>query len=313
MKILHLSDLHIGKAPRTQRRNATRTQLLVDGIVARFGRDSDKPIVVVTGDIVDDGQRDQYRAAQPILENLRLYGFSVLTCPGNHDMAYNGIVAANLCRDRYYEYFARDAHHQSYSRKNNELRFPCVDTFNDGTRDWHFIGLDSMQGEWDYSFVEERRHLAQGFLGDWQLDQLETRIRTLRRGSADCKFVVYLHHHPFQHAENLALIDSSDLVGILANEKVDVVLFGHKHEEHVYRDRENIPLVVAAGKSTDYQSSEVPFLETALGRGFKDNPTLAAALQGKLVKTMHLGAYLIDATQPGNTTVQRIVLNDLLG
>ena len=48
MKIVHLSDLHIGRGS-----NSENTETLLKGIVKKYERTKMKPVLVITGDITD--------------------------------------------------------------------------------------------------------------------------------------------------------------------------------------------------------------------------------------------------------------------
>ena len=88
-RIVHLSDLHIGlndsPIPEAQARS------VVNAIIKAYPPQGDsyaspRPIVVITGDIVDYGDPPtHFSAARGILDQLKAGGFTVLVIPGNHD------------------------------------------------------------------------------------------------------------------------------------------------------------------------------------------------------------------------------------
>ncbi len=71
--IAQITDLHIGYAPSSER--------LVERIVAEINRIG-PALVVVSGDIADQGRWDEYRRAASILARLDA---PIVTVPGNHD------------------------------------------------------------------------------------------------------------------------------------------------------------------------------------------------------------------------------------
>jgi len=100
MKFVHISDLHIGE-------HATRNQLavkLVDKILKRYASQREKPLLLITGDFVHDGQQDQYQLAEKILFRLHNAGFPILMCPGNHDYGKTGLSDDYNSRQLYNEF-----------------------------------------------------------------------------------------------------------------------------------------------------------------------------------------------------------------
>jgi len=101
-------------------------------------------------------------------------------------------------------------------------KYPHVEPINQG----YILLLDSMQGELDDGPGDS---LAQGKLGDPQLDELEARLRDLqaeRRGGK--KIIVCLHHSPFKRDESSLILNDADrFLEIINNNKIDCLLFGH--------------------------------------------------------------------------------------
>ena len=87
-KILQLSDLHVGKS-KSESKNLIQ---IVKKITESY---SDTELsVLLTGDIVDDGQKKQYKEAVTILKPLlEKPNFNVWPIPGNHDYGWNGVHA----------------------------------------------------------------------------------------------------------------------------------------------------------------------------------------------------------------------------
>ena len=63
-KILHLSDLHVGKS-KSESKNLRR---IVEKVIKLYRKH--KLTILLTGDIVDDGQKKQYKDAKNILKPL---------------------------------------------------------------------------------------------------------------------------------------------------------------------------------------------------------------------------------------------------
>jgi 3',5'-cyclic AMP phosphodiesterase CpdA len=247
MKIVHLSDLHVGRSD-----NAEATEIIAKGLTQRYA--ADKPLVIITGDIVDDGQRWQFELARESLSPLFDSGFTVLSCPGNHDMGWNGVNAKESNLSLFLRHFA----HKDSKYYDD---FPTVHRANDLV----CIGLNSMADE--VGFLD--RLSADGELGKRQIKQLDYELRKLdveRKSNPNLRVVVYLHHHPFYYNSFMALKDHEDLKDVLRARKattpthsVALLLFGHKHENRELPDKGDkygIGGVFAAHKSTDMKKGD---------------------------------------------------------
>ncbi len=254
MKILHISDLHIGKEE-TDVDEWRQAERLVRLIRKHWGQDPDKPLVLITGDVVDDGREVEFIEARRILEPLHQAGFQVAPLPGNHDYGWNGAHAQEKRFKLFKKYLLGI---------EDRVTYPDVPYADDRVA---VITLNSMQAEtgfWDGL-------LADGELGGRQLDELGELVTTLRRERPKSfKIVVALHHHPFLFPDDEffekarewwghRLKDGADLMRLIGG-RVDALLFGHEHRHvdfsepfagHVVTEEYGIPCILASGKSTD--------------------------------------------------------------
>ncbi|MFO7620024.1 MAG: metallophosphoesterase [Bacteroidales bacterium] len=228
MKIIHLSDLHIG-----HKECGERFRTIIRNISSRMKPVEDY-VVIITGDIVDNANKPEQREEAALsIEELVDLGYRVLVIPGNHD--YGTGTIGNLRNVRLFkERFYRDS----------DITFPKVDIIH-GTA---FIGLDSTAEELNW----HDRILAQGELGREQLGRLEETIND----SAITKMmkVVYLHHHPFDFKIGRQLKDSRGLRKIIEN-RIELLLFGHYHRSRldaikVIHGKWGIPRCYNAGTAT---------------------------------------------------------------
>lgn len=84
--VLHLSDLHIGLNCKDGAVPQEQTQKIIDAIKIEYAGLSRKPIVVITGDVVDHANhQDHVNVAYGLLDQIASDGFTVLVVPGNHD------------------------------------------------------------------------------------------------------------------------------------------------------------------------------------------------------------------------------------
>ncbi len=236
MKIIHLSDIHIGKS-----KNKDRFIEIVTWIIDNQKNHSSS-VVVLTGDIVDDGSLGQYREAQIQIKRLTDQGFTVLPSPGNHDYGANGIVENWECVERYKKYISCDTDYP-YSVSIED----CV-----------FIMLDSMLQEMkDYELWG-----AQGELGKQQLSELDRMLNDIEQNSPEKKVILALHHHPFYYNYLLKLRDDDLFKKVIMDEdkgdsRINCLLFGHKHSEKRFSGdnskeaKYNIDVIYASGSSTE--------------------------------------------------------------
>lgn len=226
MKIVHLSDTHVGRD-----NNAARLQRVIDDILTLENPQS--YVVVHTGDLIDREAPDQCQTALVLLMRLTDKGWKVLLCPGNHD--YGDAMQVDPVRaQRFRDFFA------PYIFAGENPSFPVV-TQHGGCS---FIGLDSSAAElgwWE-------RWGAEGRLGQAQVAVLNA---VLDRPDVQRSYkVLYLHHHPFMDAYTVRpdvgdghtlrnwftwatrrfrrLKDTYSLMQCI-RDRVDLVLFGHKH------------------------------------------------------------------------------------
>lgn len=237
VKIIHLSDTHIGKS-----NNQEKVSRIVDWIIEN--RELHKAdVVVISGDIVDDGQEWQFKQAAELISRLRKAGLSVLTVPGNHDYGPDG-------------YRENPSSQQEFREMISGInRYPAV-VYHGGTA---FVLLDSMLEEMN------KREIwgAQGYLGERQIQDLDRLLDELSENPAVEKVVLVLHHHPFDYLFYHGLRDHLDLKSVIARRKgqpprVNALLFGHKHLDHRFNDSDDnkeelygIDLIYASGQSVE--------------------------------------------------------------
>lgn len=229
MKFIVLSDVHIGKSD-----NTDRWHECVDWIIANPKKHKCE-VVVNSGDLSDDGSLYQFHEGRKGIEKLESAGYTVLSVPGNHDYGFNGIVESQKSIELYNEYVGEwNAYPFRYDVENTA-----------------FVLLDSMKEEVRKTEVWG----AQGELGERQLRDLDYLLYQIESEKNKKKVVIVLHHHPFYRNYLLALRDRKLFKKVVTNEekgknRVDCIVFGHKHKEHRFVDKEKkyqIGLIYASG------------------------------------------------------------------
>ncbi len=242
--ILHLSDLHVqARADHPHNRR-------LGGLVARIVADyrAVQPIVIITGDLVDDGERAQYRELLRLLRPIKDAGLKILAAPGNHDCGPMGNSYLASARVEYQRHVVADLMGIGVADTASDVManlYPMVHRIDGIT----YVGLDSVVG-----MIGGGMHFARGAVGAPQLAKLRT-IIDYDHGRQP--IVVYLHHHPFDRNFTMALRDSAELMAVLAN-RVDLLLFGHEHRVDVWPGPHRPILhgirgIIASGQTTAEQ------------------------------------------------------------
>lgn len=253
MKLIHLSDTHIGFDG-----NALRFEHVVDDLLANPPAAPEDCVIVHTGDLIDSASDIHRHAARVLLDRLSAK-YRVLLCPGNHD--YGGALAVDEEAAQSFQQAFGDLIFQG-----GPASFPVLTPV--GT-DHVFIGLDSNAEE--LRFWE--RWFAEGHLGEAQLAALDRMLDSPEvKGK---QVIVYLHHHPFSFGYSvmpdvgdrnplyhlftqlsrpfLRLKDAYSFSQVV-RDRVHVLLFGHMHygldcggEARKY----GIPMALDGGSTTN--------------------------------------------------------------
>jgi 3',5'-cyclic AMP phosphodiesterase CpdA len=239
-RFVQLSDLHIHGKKKLENINCEK---IVRFITRKYGGPAaDKPVVLITGDIVDDGKTRQYRRAVKLLKPLVDEGFTILPVPGNHDYGPCGNFYEEASQADFLKFMLAEligyAPAQAPGARMEDL-FPMVTPVGDAV----YIGLDSVVGKEDTAL-----HFASGQVGKAQRQKL---IEILSDPSVVLgkRIVVYFHHHPFYRQIGLEMDDAKKVLRILAG-KAHYVCFGHKHQSEVWSAENNIEWILASGKTT---------------------------------------------------------------
>ena len=228
MKLIHISDTHIGKNG-----NALRFERVVDDLLANPPDVPANCLIVHTGDLIDSATDANRQAARVLLDRLAT-SYRVLLCPGNHD--YGDAMSVDSEDAQVFQQTFGD-----HIFQEKPVRFPVMHQVGE---DHIFIGLDSNAAElkfWESWFAE-------GHLGEDQLSALNELLDS--REVAGKQVIVYLHHHPFSFGYSvmpdvgdrnpffnlyvqltrpfLRLKDAYSLCQVL-RDRAQVLLFGHMH------------------------------------------------------------------------------------
>src|SRR5215218_4364742 len=189
MLIAQLSDVHVGAA-------RFREELLHTAIDEINAAEPD--LVVIAGDITDDGYPDQYPLAEK--ELAAIAAPHIVRVPGNHDARNVGYLL--------YE--------DTFGPRDSQQRFESAGL------DVALVGVDSSKPDIDEGEVG-REHYG------W--------IEEAFREQADLRVFV-CHHHlmpvPMTGRERNQVLDAGDVLTLLRRLGVDLVLSGHRHVPYVW-------------------------------------------------------------------------------
>lgn len=189
MLIAQLSDVHVGGS-------RYREELLRTAIAEI--NEAEPDLVVIAGDLTDDGYPDQYPLA---LEELAAIACAhVVRVPGNHDARNVGYLV--------YE--------DTFGARDSRSRLDCSGV------DVALVAVDSSKPDLDEGEIGREHYpwIEEGFAGD-----------------ADLRVFV-CHHHlmpvPGTGRERNQVLDAGDVLALLRKCSVDLVLAGHRHVPYVW-------------------------------------------------------------------------------
>lgn len=158
MLIAQISDLHIRPENNLYQGVVNSNKMCLEAINYLNELDRKVDLVLVTGDVVDEGRSDEYKSAVSLLAKLKS---PYLVIPGNHD-------------DR--ENFRRAFENHDYLPAQGELNY-CIDDYP-----VRFIGLDScITGQHHGCFSQNSLVWLESIL---EADRIKPTI-------------IMMHHHPF--------------------------------------------------------------------------------------------------------------------
>jgi 3',5'-cyclic-AMP phosphodiesterase len=189
MLIAQLSDIHTG--------GARYQEGLLQAAIGEINRLS-PDLVVVAGDVTDEGYPDQYAVAKEGLEKIECPHLVVV--PGNHDARHVG-----------YLHFE-----QTFGPRDSRMRLTA------GGMEVALVAVDSSKPDLD-----------EGEIGREHYGWIEEGLR----GAADLRIFV-CHHHlmpiPGTGRERNQVLDAGDVLSLLRQAGVSLVLSGHRHVPYVW-------------------------------------------------------------------------------
>jgi len=214
-KIIHLSDLHVGKH---DKRNWNKLVKHIRYFYPEYP-------VAVTGDITDAGSEKQFEEARDWLSDLADSN-PVFVVPGNHDYAYKGFLpfhSAGTNFKKWYDYLGSPL---GISHRTVVPNFwmPAEKNPLEGYGRYQLDDY-TMLFYVDSGDPERKAKCARGWISQHMANTLG---QELLRFEAYTR-IVLLHHHPFNKSVFTALDGSDMLMKVLNIAGCELLMFGHKH------------------------------------------------------------------------------------
>jgi Icc protein len=227
MKFVHLSDLHI----HTHESDNADAIATLNFVQEKYPNHR----LIITGDIADDGTHDQFENAYSMLQS---FSGRIFICPGNHDFGAAGNFYSEERALRFDLILAKQLK-QGGTFKGDST--PVVNVVRDGTTEVMLIALDSnLETEHPFDF-------ACGEIGESQLRSLNT-ILAGACSPATVK-VLFFHHHPFMVNDPFMELKDAEALASAIYGRIDLLLFGHKHEMRQWENRWGTKYVLASDNS----------------------------------------------------------------
>lgn len=224
--IIQLSDLQFGENHRFNNPSSF-IERLIDDIRNISGEYTFKPIyIVLSGDITEKAQQDEFKDAIEILgklsDGLEINRMKIISVPGNHDVNWDLADDSQNTGDKQLKYYHYNSFVMNITKRKEEHEkcyYPRVvqdqiDLSSDKRLDLEFILLNSCE--------KENRSFHKGYVCQEKLQKI---LHTTKEN--ECLKIAILHH-PL-HEKDSSIENASDIESILAYHKYNIILTGHVH------------------------------------------------------------------------------------
>lgn len=245
--IFHLSDIHY------EGKNVEIFELALEHLV-----EFSPEYVFVTGDVVEDPQKDITIPAEMIREALKAVeeksGITPVfrIVPGNHDLFFmgaygrkkNGKFFRTFTEEEMGHYFSSDHLLSVFTFDSNHIYEPRGDLWR--------------------KFIQIMRPMTHGLIIERDLDEFSDWTRGLKRSENRDKYlksfkIALVHHHPMPTSYNflpkladegyMMLENAGVVIYRLIQEEFDLILHGHRHVPQfcraIYFDEDNVEREIA--------------------------------------------------------------------
>jgi predicted MPP superfamily phosphohydrolase len=220
IEFYHISDLHFGD-PLSWKRTK-RVKDFLKKLCDQYGfKDSNNKYLIVTGDITNSGEVDQYADAR---EAFLPFKGKIFFVPGNHDYGFIRSVFYDEERAKRFDSILASEFVPGHIFFSKKIFKKEIDTPDEKVL---LIGLNSCLIKDMKGSPIQKAGQSIGLLGYKQLDELRKYINS--RKDDGYKKIIILHHIPDKYADTffMDLFDRNDLIEIVGP-YTDVFCYGHE-------------------------------------------------------------------------------------
>jgi 3',5'-cyclic AMP phosphodiesterase CpdA len=275
--ILHLSDLQFGKNHRFFNSSVAEENFSFDTLLARLQADlqilkkdySLQPnIVIVTGDIVEWGQKSEFDQALSFLNNLSSFlnvpkSYFVLT-PGNHDInrksceAYFAECAADE-QEPSLPYLPKWKHFQNFCKRFYSDNCPEAE-LESLYRLIEYPDLKITVANLNSTIKESHRNEDHyGWIGETQAQEIAEKLANKKK---DGWFNIAAVHHNVIRGETKDddNLQDAEMLQRVIGEHIDMLLHGHTHRGKIHWWEPHLPIIGtgSAAVNKEARQDEVP-------------------------------------------------------
>jgi predicted phosphodiesterase len=246
MRIAVISDLHIGEKARGKDfcpngNNKWLEENFINDFIYFVEKENfNVDYLIVSGDISSTASYSEFQLAKEIINNiakvLKIPQNKTLVTLGNHDVDWTVINLANSDDKKELEFRKTqryDTFRTSFIGDNNlaELVVDPYFTIWD-FEDLYVVGFNSAWHD------ELNKKVHYGLITDEIISKIETQIKSNDLSSKIRLLVIHHHLYPYSdlisYEEDFSImINSENLLKMLARNKFDMVVHGHKHVPHI--------------------------------------------------------------------------------
>lgn len=295
--ILLISDIHYNIDKKKSRFVKSEYYQRLENYLLREEKEKGIKIkyLIVTGDIADDGEEEQYEAAAVILNNLccnlEIEKNNVLMIPGNHDVNRTRVKlyckdnkieeskAANLFDIKLKDF--KEFYEKFFEQPDFHMDKAILSSIKIEELGVKIIGLNSLVKE---------SHRDEDHMGYIDIEKLKQELKILQQENTDEIFVAA--HHSFTVTRNnelATLKNAKDLIDSLMLSNVNTYIYGHHHTSgsrmECVGDRREVYRYIEVGCLGKILSNEN-------GESYANRFSLAVCENGEL--DLHDYAYLSD-------------------